>query len=287
VYNVSDPAEPSFLNRTVYGRQGEPGRWHSIGHQQDFLVVKGSGHRYTPTKLITFLSLNNPGTPEVVFSDAGGHYAVAFGDTTMVTLSNRYGPQGQGPFNYWMLWNVADLLHPGIICESSWDNPVADIAYLRGQQVLALGSEITVLDYDQNSFRRTFQTPAVGVPRSVAFSGEIALIAAKTHLAIYDVSEVLEVEQQVATQPTAFDLTAFPNPFNGTTRIDYNLTGRAEVKLTISTADGRLVETIFQGVGESGANSVLWKAGAYPAGLYVCHLSAGGMERSVKLVMTK
>ncbi len=87
--------------------------------------------------------------------------------------------------------------------------------------------------------------------------------------------------------PSSFILSAYPNPFNGETRIVFDLPRTGEVKLTIYDGLGRHVKTLIQGIEASGRNEVIWKADAAPSGIYYCHLLAGGQKQTWKLVLLK
>ena len=80
---------------------------------------------------------------------------------------------------------------------------------------------------------------------------------------------------------------AYPNPFNTRATICYALPCASEVMLEVYDICGRRVENLFDGVAAAGRHTADWEAEDMPAGLYICRLSAGGQERSIKLLLVK
>jgi hypothetical protein len=89
----------------------------------------------------------------------------------------------------------------------------------------------------------------------------------------------------------AFDLRpASPNPFPGSTRIDYSMAETGSADLTVFDVTGRRVATLFQGVANAGPHSATWDGRSadgrqLPAGVYraVLRTAAGRMTRSLVL----
>ncbi len=76
-----------------------------------------------------------------------------------------------------------------------------------------------------------------------------------------------------------------PNPFNSTTRIEFQLPAAKEVSLEIYDCSGRLVDVIANGRFDAGTNSVSWNATGHPAGLYFCKLSAGSFMETRRVIL--
>lgn len=82
-----------------------------------------------------------------------------------------------------------------------------------------------------------------------------------------------------------------PNPFNPSTRIDYRLAGRDDVRLEVFDLAGRSVRVLVNGPREAGAHHCTWDgrdASGRRAGsgvyLYRLQTSAGSLERKMTLV---
>jgi hypothetical protein len=82
-------------------------------------------------------------------------------------------------------------------------------------------------------------------------------------------------------------LSNYPNPLNPRTTISYELACDADVTLSIFDVRGRLVVKLVEGRQEAGPHEVAWQAVGLASGVYICHLHAGDLERSLKMVLLK
>ena len=88
--------------------------------------------------------------------------------------------------------------------------------------------------------------------------------------------------------PAAFALLrSYPNPFNPTTMIEFNLPNAQTVNLTIFSADGRLVATLVDGLMPSGQHRAVWAASQHPAGVYVARLRTADGSQVSKMLLIK
>ena len=84
----------------------------------------------------------------------------------------------------------------------------------------------------------------------------------------------------------------YPNPFNPTTTLRYNLPENTFVNITIYDMMGRVVKTLINSNQKAGFKSVMWNAtnntgSALSAGLYIYTIQAGGFRQSKKMVLLK
>jgi hypothetical protein len=80
-----------------------------------------------------------------------------------------------------------------------------------------------------------------------------------------------------APLPTEFALHAvYPNPFNSSVTIDFDLARETEVSLSVFDVLGRRVETLVNQRMGAGAHSMQWDAGDRATGVYLFRLDAGG-----------
>lgn len=81
---------------------------------------------------------------------------------------------------------------------------------------------------------------------------------------------------------------AYPNPFNGLVRIDFQLGSKTPYRLVVSDLQGREVEVIRQGEGSTGRHSLLWRANHLPSGVYWLKLETSNFPTLTrKLVLLK
>jgi hypothetical protein len=79
-------------------------------------------------------------------------------------------------------------------------------------------------------------------------------------------------------------MSAFPNPFNGSTSIGYTIPAPGNVRITIVDLLGREVDILSDGRAEAGVHRVNWEAGAYASGVYVCRLQTGQTVQTAKIM---
>ena len=99
---------------------------------------------------------------------------------------------------------------------------------------------------------------------------------------------------QVATEtpnvylPNAYALHPnFPNPFNPTTTIRYDVKQAGQVQLTIFNLLGQKVASVMDRQHLPGSYTVLWNAAGLSSGVYLCRMEAGGFTQTRKLVLLK
>ncbi len=104
---------------------------------------------------------------------------------------------------------------------------------------------------------------------------------------------VLNIIEQDNHRPTNMDLHApYPNPFNSTIQLDYDLPEETFVSICVYDVMGRLVENLVSQRQQSGYHSVQWSstsrdACATDSGIYFVRMSAGEFESVKKIVLMK
>lgn len=76
----------------------------------------------------------------------------------------------------------------------------------------------------------------------------------------------------------------YPNPFNHSVTIEYNLRNPGLVQIKLFNPIGKLVEVLEEGKQKLGIHKVEWNADGSPSGVYFCVLKTGGEQKTVKLV---
>lgn len=79
----------------------------------------------------------------------------------------------------------------------------------------------------------------------------------------------------------------FPNPFNASTTLSYNLTAPSRVRLTVYDICGRIVTTLVDGHREAGVHGVTFEASGLPAGLYIYQIQLEDLRISRKMILVK
>jgi len=79
----------------------------------------------------------------------------------------------------------------------------------------------------------------------------------------------------------------YPNPFNPSTRITYDLPTPSRVTLEIFDLLGRHLTTMVNGTQSAGTHSILFDGSFLPSGLYFYRLQAGDFIQTQKMVLLK
>jgi hypothetical protein len=101
-------------------------------------------------------------------------------------------------------------------------------------------------------------------------------------------SAAVGIGQDTPTMPRRFSLFPnYPNPFNPTTTIEYDLPIVSDVTLVIFDILGRKVVTLVSGLQQPGRQRVVWNAAEYPSGIYFYRLKADDFVETKKMVLLK
>lgn len=79
----------------------------------------------------------------------------------------------------------------------------------------------------------------------------------------------------------------YPNPFNPTTNIQYELANRTKIKLTIYDLLGRRVAVLVNKIQTMGKYTVTWNASSVASGLYFYQLKTGNKVYTRKMILVK
>jgi len=79
----------------------------------------------------------------------------------------------------------------------------------------------------------------------------------------------------------------FPNPFNPTTQIRYDVPKASQVTLTIYNMNGQVVERLVNQIQEPGFYSVQWDASQISSGVYFYQINSDGFQQVKKMLLIK
>lgn len=94
--------------------------------------------------------------------------------------------------------------------------------------------------------------------------------------------------EQIAEIPIQFSLSLnYPNPFNASTVIQYNLPLSSDVTLDIYNLLGRRVETLIDKPQPAGYHQAIWIADGFSSGMYFYKITAGDYAETRKMLLLK
>ena len=79
----------------------------------------------------------------------------------------------------------------------------------------------------------------------------------------------------------------YPNPFNPSTTISYDVSNLSNVKISIYNINGQLVEILKDQLHKAGQYNITWNANEYTSGVYFVKLMAGNFVDRQKIILIK
>jgi hypothetical protein len=126
---------------------------------------------------------------------------------------------------------------------------------------------------------QTFRVPLSFAPDSVVLDPDNWILKQvtkpTTEVADEPLPAVLDLEQN------------YPNPFNPVTSVRYKLPVRASVRLEVFDLLGSRVSLLEEGYREAGEHIVALDGTGLASGVYVCRLSAGGLVRTIRMLLLR
>ena len=95
-------------------------------------------------------------------------------------------------------------------------------------------------------------------------------------------------KSEVSLRPEEFSFAGnYPNPFNNSTEIRFNLPEAQDLKISVFNLMGQEVAVIADGMFDRGNNSINWNAQNVSSGVYLISLKGEGLNAVHKMVLMK
>jgi hypothetical protein len=107
------------------------------------------------------------------------------------------------------------------------------------------------------------------------------------YVTAFPLENILAAEQTPRSVPVDMSLTAYPNPFNASVRIDYRVPIAKDVSLIIYDITGRETARFHHESGGYTSGSWRWTPEGVASGFYVAELKAGEFKQSTRLLYLK
>ena len=129
--------------------------------------------------------------------------------------------------------------------------------------------------------------PAVSVWRMKIRDDEVILATHGRGIWTLDIGQVqTSVEESLADVPASFELlNNYPNPFNPSTTIGFNVSDHSNIRITVYDVLGRKVSTLTDQPYASGSHKITWDASAMSSGQYFYRMEANGKLVGAKAMM--
>ncbi|MBL7136328.1 MAG: T9SS type A sorting domain-containing protein [Candidatus Marinimicrobia bacterium] len=172
----------------------------------------------------------------------------------------------------------------GVLLEWVTESEIENLGFLIEKQILDAGYWTEIASYLSNTAleghgstteAHEYQFTDSAVQPGVTYEYRLGDVDYSGKVTWHDKIEI-KVKAEDGKIPTEFGLQrAYPNPFNPTTTISYQLASASFVKISIYDVRGKLVEILVNEQKDRGSYSVVWDAGGLSSGTYLYKIAAG------------
>jgi hypothetical protein len=280
IITISNPNYPE-----VIGSLETPGSAEDLAVSGDYAyVADGSigGLRIidvsNPEEPFEVGSYDTPGTASgVAVSESHAYVADQDSGLIILNINNPIIPVPVGVFLPWGDVNDVEI--------------VDNYAFLTGN---IIGLRIVDISDPSSPYEvGYYSTP--NQPYNVTVHDDYAFLPQNSYFSICDCSAAMPVEKDEPTfTPTTYALLPpYPNPFNPTTTLSFQLPVAGIVKLDIFDINGRKVVAQLAALQQPnswytpGTHHILFDGAGLPSGIYLVRLTVGDLTRTQKLVLMK
>ncbi len=294
IVDISDPLQPQVLSQTFF-----PGENMILGTpfvKDRFLFAPFgiSGFRlFEISNIENYQQIgffDTPGSVSRFLIKGLTAYVTNGTNVTILDFSeaieeNNTAPGWEGDFMEDSLYanpgNQIELIYMAV----DNDNDVLDFKIDRGE----LPEEATIQQDDENRFILNWEV-------TIADTGDydISMIAFDDFYSdTLNLAICVRQENAVKSNenlPVEFTImNIYPNPFNSTTTIKYTIPLITSMSLQVFDINGRLIETLVDGILPAGMQRVVWDAGGFGGGVYFVRMrdEEGRMNGMWKVVLVR
>ncbi|MBL0062423.1 MAG: T9SS type A sorting domain-containing protein [bacterium] len=189
--------------------------------------------------------------------------------------------------------DVSDPRHPTLVREYQIDREYLPIINATlNQFVISFGrpdffwvSDYTnpLLPHSLGHYRSYYDLS----PGDLAVSGDIAYATKTGFFSIYDISAALTTPEHPNEIPTFSLHPIYPNPFNNTANIAFDLPREVTGRLVVYDVLGRMTNTLYNGKLAAGSHSMQFNGNGLSSGTYFVRLETPSFSATQKAVLLK
>lgn len=268
IYNAENPANPVLIHRGL------------VGSPKDLVVAGSRLYVLNPYDVRVF-SLDDPTAPEYIGGYSYGgtreYRQIAVGGTNLYLEGSGY-VQG------------VDMSEPMTPMEISGYGHLANVNCMAAENnIVALGGSdgIDLIDFS-DPLNPVAVAHHYDWATQISLDGNILYNSDYFTFAVYDISAALPLRDQTRVEiPTKVSLSAYPNPFNPSTTITFDLNARAQVSLDVYDVTGRLVRTLINEHLNVGSYTHHFDAQGLPSGAYFARLVTPQVSQTARITLIR
>jgi uncharacterized delta-60 repeat protein len=185
------------------------------------------------------------------------------------------------------------------------DNFINDIArdpkgniYVTGSSLTDYyyGTDFTTIKYDTSGRQQWIQRYYSNIysddaANAIAVDNQGNIIItgrSENNIVTVKYSQSSDIKFYSNTNPSSFEISnIYPNPFNSSTTISFDLDTESEMIIEIYDILGRKVSTLADKIYSTGRHQIIWCADNTPSGLYFCRVKTPDLSKTAKLILIK
>ncbi len=252
---------------------------------------------------------NSQGSPSVAV-DGSGNFIITWSDKrnndAYDIYAQIYNSSGQPRGGNFLVNDAIDnrsQYFPSVAMDSSGNFIVIWLDTRNGNQEIyaqrfdtmgKIGQNFKIHSYNQKYFRSGYDV--VLTNNRVIVTWEDYVVRGQgfdVFAKMYEFKEPVTVVDEPNQQIDSFELlNCYPNPFNMSTSIEFNVATAVDVTLDIFNIRGQKINELFSGFKNAGKHRLVWDAtdqyGAQvSSGIYLIEIRAGGYRKVQKVVLVK
>ncbi|MBN1780555.1 T9SS type A sorting domain-containing protein [bacterium] len=121
------------------------------------------------------------------------------------------------------------------------------------------------------------------------YKGAIRLLRVTHHVLSPEefMTELSHVQQNEVNRQTYRLIRNYPNPFNTSTVIHYNVSEQCAIQVSVFDIAGREVDTLVDGIQPAGEYRMKWDASLFNSGSYQCRIREGEHAQTIQMLHIK
>ncbi len=96
-----------------------------------------------------------------------------------------------------------------------------------------------------------------------------------------------ELDNNLIIQDTYKINSVYPNPFNPTTTIMYQIPEFSNISIDVYNMNGQMIQNLHSGFKNPGEYSIIWNASNVTSGIYLIKLVSGSFIETQKVILIK
>ncbi len=175
---------------------------------------------------------------------------------------------------------ITMLLNTGLTNIDGIDDDAA------GNFYVSSWSPARITKYDSNFENpETISVPGISAPADIGYGQAVNILAVPQGSKVDYVDLNPIPNAQIDIIDRNLGLMVFPNPVSDSSYIQFELTEKATISLSLLDINGKLVHELLNGIENTGLHQVVLSGIDLPTGIYNCMLKANGVTEIAKIVV--